>query len=766
MRRTLRPALIVLPLLLIVSLTSQLTFACGPFTLDAVFTFVVHPELPLEKFARGEIGVVQPTYARSYLFTAYRNLNGQPLSEREQNGVLQLWKERLESSSPDSDESGPKLWWDARAMVNGAGTALHIETYRHRDKPNEYESYLNCQKDAFETAAKTLELRVKKFGAANAMMRDWVTAQDLVFANCAEGTQIPAAAPEEADALIKADRAYQIAAANFYATNFDEANKRFEAIERDNSSPWRQIAAYLSARTSLRKASLGPAESRTDSLSRAEATLKKVLNDRGLSSVHPAAAKLMTLVQLRLHPEMRARELAQALQKNDDENMKQDLWDYTVLLDDFIQTDEVAELQIKQFPASLRKDDLTDWIVTFESGGEEPLAHSLERWRATSAMPWLVAALSKITSAHPQAAMLASAADKVSPSSPAFASVAFHQVRLAIESGKTDQARMKLDDLLAKHRSRLPASSVNLFLGLRMQLANNLTEFLKYAQRLPAGFTWNEDEREIAANLDDADLGKNAAGTPSFDVDGARILNEKLPLSLLQQAAESKTLPDRLRLEVAQATWLRAVLLDDQKRARELAPTLRTLAPALVPLLDNYLAAQPADASKFAGIYMWLKAPGLQPIVTSGVGHRSEVDKQDEYRDNWWCSAASTGSAGDGETKTDSKLMWAPAVTANADPRSLLFLTAAQKTSAGNEYSRLSTFGAAPNYLCREVIAWVEKHPTDRRGPEALHLAVKTTRYGCTDKETRKWSKAAYDLLHKNFPANPWTRKTPYWFKD
>jgi hypothetical protein len=95
-----------------------------------------------------------------------------------------------------------------------------------------------------------------------------------------------------------------------------------------------------------------------------------------------------------------------------------------------------------------------------------------------------------------------------------------------------------------------------------------------------------------------------------------------------------------------------------------------------------------------------------------------------------------------------------------------LFLSPAQKAAAKNERARLSALGAAPNYLCKQVIAWAEKHPTDMRAPEALHLAVKSTRYGCTDKETGRWSKAAYDLLHKRYPNNPWTKKTPYWFKD
>jgi len=41
---------------------------------------------------------------------------------------------------------------------------------------------------------------------------------------------------------------------------------------------------------------------------------------------------------------------------------------------------------------------------------------------------------------------------------------------------------------------------------------------------------------------------------------------------------------------------------------------------------------------------------------------------------------------------------------------------------------------------------------------------VRATRYGCTDKETVNYSKAAFDLLHKRYPNSEWTKKTPYYF--
>ncbi len=48
----------------------QLLSSCGPFFARAAFIYTVHPDFPLEKFAAGELGVLQPTYARSYLVVA------------------------------------------------------------------------------------------------------------------------------------------------------------------------------------------------------------------------------------------------------------------------------------------------------------------------------------------------------------------------------------------------------------------------------------------------------------------------------------------------------------------------------------------------------------------------------------------------------------------------------------------------------------------------------------------------------------------------
>src|SRR6185295_8846203 len=80
------------------------TGACGPFFTDAFFVFAKHPDFPLEQFAGGKLGIVQPSWARSYLVVAYRALSANPLSDREATEMMSLWKERLNLSDDSSGE--------------------------------------------------------------------------------------------------------------------------------------------------------------------------------------------------------------------------------------------------------------------------------------------------------------------------------------------------------------------------------------------------------------------------------------------------------------------------------------------------------------------------------------------------------------------------------------------------------------------------------------------------------------------------------------
>ena len=759
-------ALVALALIASVSfLLPFRTQACGPFFTNAIFVYSKHPDFPLENFAAGKLGVVDPNWARSYLVAAYRNLAGNSLSQSEAKGIKALWDERLSNGDGIHDQEWIKKWTDARKQVPEIAAPAEIDVYRSRDKPHEYESYLNCQQDAFDNAESTLNARIKRFGADSAAVRDWLAAQDTVFSNCRGGRQIPEAARPDQDPLIRADRAYQIAAANFYSTTLDEAKQQFDAIARDGSSPWHDKAAYLAARAMLRKGSFAEKEEEgRPALSEAETRLNAILKDSSLKASHHAAARLLNLVRLRLHPEEKLHAIANVLVKKDGSpDFKQDVWDYTLLLDKFL-GDGDEETDKKPTPSRLGSgstvwvDPLTAWILGLQENSPGRLDLSIQAWERDHSLPWLVAALAKVSGAHPKAESLLKAAANIDHGSPAFASLAFHSVRLLIESKRSNEARAFLDKILANDRKASSPSAVNLLLSQRLTLAQNLDEFLQSAQRVPAGFSDDSDGREIPEEESETkEITKGA--TFFFDVDAANAFNKLMPVAIIKDTASVKTLAPNLRRDVAQAAFVRAAMIDDKETAIQVAPLLQEMYPELKTFVGAYQKATTPEARRFAAAYLSLKFPGLRPYVTAGLARTTAGNEIDSYRDNWWCAEPPISMSGAASGGEDEEAKPKPKPVTPPE-----FLRSSQ-TLAARQFAALQALGTAPNYLCRIAIEWTEKNPADPRAPEALHLAVRSTRYGCTDRETGRWSKAAYDLLHRRYPNTTWARNTKYWFK-
>jgi hypothetical protein len=731
------------------------TNACGPFFTDAIFVYTKHPDFPLEQFAKGKLGVVSPTWARSYLVVAYRNLAGAPLSQTEAQDVKSLWDERLNLSSDSGSEDWSKQWNEARAKVSGT-QPVQFDIYRNREKPNEYESFLNCQQDALKNAEALLNERITKFGADSPQVHDWLAAQDMVFLNCHEGQHIPQPAAADAEQLVRADRAYQIAAANFYATNYDAATQQFDAIAKEKNSPYRIIAPYLAARAMLRKGSFAEKpEDKSAALTDAENRFNAILKDNSLARAHEIAARLLNLTKLRLHPEAKLHEFAHTIAKQDaSKNFKQGVWDYTVLMDGFLGDDSEGEQSPKKpVPESLKSDDLTDWIVTMQESADAASAHSLQRWEQSKSVAWLVAAMTNAKGNEPKATDLITAAGQVEHSSAGFPSLAFHTARLLKEAGRSDAARAYLDSVLTNDRRYLDASAANQLMAARMMLAQNLDQFLQNAQRKPAGFSDDNDGREIPE--DEKEAAETAKDHENlFDLDAANIFNKAMPAAIMKDAARSNVLAPNLKRDAAQAAFMRAALIDDRESALQAALILEGFYPELKEFLAAYQRATTPEARRFATAFIALKFPGLRPFVSTGVGRMSTLSEMDSYRDNYWCAEPPPplGGAPSEDEPTKPKPVGVPE-----------FLKPLQPTTA-RQFAALQALGTAPNFLCKTAIDWTEKNPNDPRSPEALHLAVRSTRYGCTDKETGRLSKAAFDLLHRRYPNTKWANATKYWF--
>ena len=690
---------------------------------------------------------MQKTYARSYLFVAYRYLTGRNLDPEEQAAVVSLWQERLNSAWPDHRQ-WIKDWQAVRKQVSGVGAGPAIrDTFR--DFKQRY-WYANCIEDTFHSAVATLNERIRRFGTDSAAIREWVAGQDAVLQNCADNESIPAPLSADADPLLSADRAYQIAAAHFYAGHFDIAENLFRAIAADRASPWSGIARYLAVRSIVRKATLTSENEGAERnlLVRAGVEIETILRDQRWKDIHDAARRLSAVIRLRAEPADRLHELARETMKEASaKTLKQDLSDYTWLLDRIQQPVQV--------------DDLTDWILTYQASGAPALEHALARWRETRSIHWLLALLDKSQAGEAHIEDALAQAATVEPNSPAYLTIAYHRLRLLEELGRSEQARKLADQLLSEAHSQSSPSALNLLLARRSRLARNLDEFLLYAPRIPALVAVGEDSERAY------ETASPYAGKAYFDQDAADALSRAFPLRMLKDAALKTLLPPALRRDLLLATWVRAVLLGDEQTEREISPTLQRIAPELREDLRSYARAPNADAKRFAAVYLILRHPGLRPYVESGVSRTTALNRIDDYKDNWWCALDEilrTNISLDNvawKVQTRSTVQSSPAQPKAAAPK---FLSAEQIRLADAELARIMKIAAAPNYLGEHVIEWAQKHPADPRAAEALHLTVKATRFGCTDQRSGGISRAAFELLHRRFPQSEWTRKTPYWY--
>ena len=492
-------ALRVLIVLLILAIPVELP-GCGPFLPEALFHLAVGPENPVD-FAQGKLGVLLPTYQRLYQVIAYRYLSGVGLSPAEA-AALELKK--VEVTAEPAPVTVPPAeknpWLVARAKVPGVKPVDSIDAYRQVQKQGFFDSYLNCNDDAFQTAAATLDrVRSKPFAA------DWVAAQDQVFGDCSKGSDIPAAS---ADPQLRADRAYQIASAKFYAEQYDAAHQDFQAIAADASSPWHEIAPYVAARCSIR----------AGKFAEAEAELQRVAVDPSRPRWHAPANSLLGYVEVRLRPAQRMHELALTLVKpNSQATIEQNLTDYRMLFDQNVKPGE--------------PDDLTDWVVSYQAGGRG----ALEKWRANHALPWLVAALQGCNRKDDAVPELLAAAAAVKPDSPAYVTVNYYRARLMPDN----EARDLTDKLLG---GDLPVSARNEIRAERMNLSRTFEDFLRYAPRTPV----------------DGD----SKGVDVLDGDSALILDRAVPLSLLRQASTSPQLPEDARKQLQSVVAVRALVLD------------------------------------------------------------------------------------------------------------------------------------------------------------------------------------------------------------
>lgn len=748
-------------------LAPNAAYSCGPFFDDAQFVYTLHPDLPLKFWANSKLGVIQPTFARSYLVSAYRDISGKPLTPFEQNAMSDLWDLRL-TGRTDYDDSSQK-WLEARNKIPGVKKIDFLSTDRAVTKSADdvYNTYPNCTGDAFKSAITSLQTHVTKSGASSQAVKDWVANQDLVFCHCQGPSYsdqnkkydpepaFPAPAPAGADALTKAERAYQIAAAHFYAQDFDLAAKEFDEIARDESSPYKSMAPYLAARCMIRKGVL-PKVNDQQALANALTRLKAIEADTKESQENrQAATKLISYVSIRHATDASFEDIAKKISVPATQgNFQQEVTDYTILLDRYLgidsSDDSTAKVDIAKVPKAVM-DDMTEWVLTISSQEPAGKTLALSKWNQSKSTLWMVPAIMHAKGADPAAQGLIDAALAVSTSQPAYNHVRYHAARLLIEKKENAKALKVITETLAI--KGLPPSTVNLLTDRKAAISASIADYWKDVIRIPAGDVAGYDSQELPSELDPVESLKTwYVSKPAFNPATANLLNTFVPTSELVKAPWS-TWPVPQKRDFLQALWTRSVLLNDDKTTDQLTPLLAAQNPVLTKVLTEYKGTTDPDQKRFLRTYIFVSNPAMRPYITPGIGRTTAFNKIDDFQDNWWSTTIPAASK-NGDDDSDKPVKVKPA-----------FMNTAQLAQAASEEKKLEALGGGPSYILTELIAYANKPGTkDNRLPEALYHAIRSPKFGSQDKNTTNLSKTAFNILHKKYPTNPWTKKTQFWY--
>lgn len=787
MKKKLKAAISITLASLFLSFPVYKAEACGPVFPSAVIINWTHPDMPLKLFAQGNIGVVQPSWARSYMCVAYRYLNNAPLNEKEQESIVRLWHKRLgevdffaEGTYTDPLDKYLKVRAKAMGMTDK-------EYYQVYSPASSYGTEQRIVGSAYDTARITLEERISKFGPKSPQVKEWIKGQDHVFGiGFDKEKSIPPALGADADPLIRADRDYQIAAANFYLKKYGEAAKIFEQIGKDKNSPWSKWAPYLVARCKVNSACDGGDYSSYDD---ARATVKALLNaETNKDKRQDYVDFLGRLDATEARPGDILDKLTPAISKGHNEAYGHDVGDVTVLMDKIYYEGNSEDEDKTKSTYDFSKHDLLDWIDTFqrpfdylysasvEEKKKEQAKYSasaqkaLTKWRKTKSNPWLVAAVSANSLSNPANKDLLDAALSLPSSNPAYLTANFYAIDALIAQKKTAEARKRIQNILAM--KNLPPTTQNMYKAQLMAVANSTSEYLQAScfnfptesdnnLYLPAN--WIKVEKQDNFNI--ASSGWD--GMVSDD------LNRNLPLSKLIELCKDNSLPLDFRKKLTACAWIKAQTLNSPESAKQLSGNFSAYYPALASMIKACDAATNATTRQVLLAKLMNKAYGATPYLQGGVPRMgSAMTEFNWYHNNYWLPLplkVETKTSDDGEGWE-----WPQVVAPGNDtihtmmksyykPGISKLLTPQEKGAAAKEL--LTMYNNHPSKLLGEaVIRYSQSNPKDADAPELLHLIVKLPKWSGSSPVGSDYSKKAFKVLHANFKGSKWAKKATCWY--
>jgi hypothetical protein len=744
------------------------------------------PDIASGRYQGGELGVVLPTYARPYLYAAWRDvmlgtrdLKASPGME----GGLDVTVQGRVGGYGDWRQNAPNDVYEAWRQAVSA--ALKREILPARENDNVAATYRACPDTSYFFAAQTLNDLAKRSDATPARLQAWVATQRQVFRICGDDPEVrhpgygqskvvvaqPAALPASEALYWRQMQEYQLASAAFYAEDYTASGKLFARIGATDKHPLRHWGEYLSLRSLARAATYVPpsvsqqerwkqrqamaAESPEAAAVRQAAQQKKVdaiqasidhiVADPALKDLHEDARAIGRAMRSTLTPEVRFAELSKALDNpRIDPYADDQLGDWRLLANHLMSA------------VSLRKSvGFIDWIQTIQAcydykpqaSCEQERDHALEQWRRyvkevnkPQARVWLMAAAMR-GETMPQD--LEKASLQVAADAPEYLTVRYALARHYRVSKQADKARALEDAVLASAQLRAAASpsARNLFLQERLAMATTPAEAAPYLLR-----------EQVDGH--DGDTGEKADAKPvnlQLASDGQRWLNSGLANADLYALSADTRLPAALRTRIAIAAWMRFDLLGQDSDALAAAKRIEQGTPALAADMRKYQTQANLQERRHIMLVTAMKWQ-LTPTLNAYMATRDDFPSAnlDDVTASMWCKLpAKAGVSIDEDTGIE-----------NAPPSPDTGNTAIRD----KELAQLGSLKTATGFVGDHVLRRAAAVPKDPELPWLLYVVVQSTRGGCLDADAKTLSKNAFTLLGKRYGNTEWSRKTPYYY--
>ncbi|MFT5702672.1 MAG: hypothetical protein ACI9TO_000022 [Rickettsiales bacterium] len=490
---------------------------------------------------------------------------------------------------------------------------------------------------------------------------------------------------------------------------------------------------------------------------------------------------------------------------------------------DWILTFTVPGMYIKDTSWGDKISDNCDENCDDDSKSMQTLGHSIDKWHQTKKLHWLIVVALRIPQNHQfQEEYLSTFKvlnDKVKNNKAsdeelyAYPTIIHHAVRLMLNAKKYDEAEAIINSSLNYQKEFAPRIAFHsakflIAAGESERAQRIINAAIKQDEFINAGRFYNL-KQILAKDLDELilvstkslkDRGKYYS--PSIDDSLANIIN-LLPLDKIVQISNNKLLPAEKRSDLKLVAWTRSILLKRYDVADNLTSDLKKEIPQLLPYLERYSKAKNKIDKQKAATYLFLKNPRVRPYIypinyygdylpqdSAKLSKFETIDVRNHTYNNWWCaidpdellSKAKEGVFNQVKSKSifesgsfsrSGYYRNPPAINNTKFLKTVKDLADKYpifKLVDYKELEELQKTGHATQYLVNQSVMWYKNKSSfskmDKLLPEALHRAVKVTRYGCSKDQNKEiFSRKAFKTLHYNYDAeNEWIKKTPYWF--